>query len=226
MCTGPVRPDDDQGDPAGRLDQGASCVHPGGSPLRPGADDAVTFCRSATRPLLHRHLRRRPSWNRRTPSRARFAAQVRRPGAAGGRHRRRWTDLDVRRAPLPKLVQVQRRWAGRCRSTGSRANPLRRDASRLGHPRPGGDMDLNGVYASLNFPSFLLATALPATTQQVTPRPAIWRWHGAESPGTAGTSRPVGAYRIASSRASCHCAGSRGRREDDLRERRTRIPAR
>ena len=85
------------------------------------------------------------------------------------------------------------------------------------------DMDLNGVYASLNFPSFLPGFA-GQRLQQVTKRPRprdglragverlAHRGVGGRVPGP---DHPVPA---------AVAARPRGRREDDLRERRTRLP--
>ena len=85
------------------------------------------------------------------------------------------------------------------------------------------DMDLNGVYASLNFPSFLPGFAGQRLQQVTTDRDlAMASVQGVERLAHRGVGRrlPRPDHPVPAAVA----ARSRGRREDDLRERRTRIP--
>ena len=85
------------------------------------------------------------------------------------------------------------------------------------------DMDLNGVYASLNFPSFLPGFAGQRLQQVTSDRDlamaSVRAWNDWHLEAWAGP-YPEPDHPVPAAVA----AGSRGRRKDDLRERRARLP--
>ena len=129
-------------------------LHDGAS--RTGSGDVPARARPRRTREVHGDLGRRP--HRRAAPRVRgpHAGEVRRPRAARRRTRRRQRGVDLRRAGVPQR-RVQRRRRSPGERVQLRADPLRRDAARAhGTSTPAShDMDLNGVYASLCFPSFL-----------------------------------------------------------------------
>ena len=106
--------------------------------------------------------------------------------------------------------------------------PVRFDEMRRGawdiHERVK-DMDLNGVYASLNFPSFLPGFAGQRLQQVTTDRDlALASRAGLERLALRGLGRVV--PRPHHPLPAAVAAGPRTRRKDDLRERRARLPRR
>ena len=162
-------------------------------PARPGAPATP----------LHADLGRRPPRRAAAHVRGPDAGRPRRPRAAGRARRGRHGVLALRRA-TPLQGRAQRGGRSPDRGAQLRAEP---GSTRCGEARgtstpASHDMDLNGVYASLNFPSSLARLrrpALPARRERPRLALAVVRaandWHLEEWAGTPS--------RDASSRASC-----------------------
>ena len=152
-----------------------------------GEDRTVTFLPEprARETRIHGDLGRRPHRRAARHVRGPGAGEVRRPGAEGRRRpttaAQTWV-YDGQELPTSASTPSS---GGRCSEYGF--EPARFDEMRRGawdiHARVA-DMDLNGVYASLNFPSFLPGFA-GQRLQQVTKDPelalarcAAWNdWH-------------------------------------------------
>ena len=167
---------------------------------------------------LHRHLRRRPH--------RRAAPHVRGPGAGASSPTARpassRTTTAARRGSttaceLPTSASTPSSGGP---STEYGFEPARFDEMRRGawdiHARVA-DMDLNGVYASLNFPSFLPGFA-GQRLQTMHQGSSTWRWRACGR-GTTGTSRSGRARtRTASSRARSRGCSIRSSRAAMIRE--------
>ena len=121
---------------------------------------------------LHDRQLRRP--HRRAAARVRRAApgEVRRAGATDRRDRRPPRDVALRRPGAAQRRVQRRRRPARRASTASTRPASTRCAGARGTSRARiHDMDLNGVYASLNFPSFLpgLRRASASSSSPTTP---------------------------------------------------------
>ena len=220
-----LEPNDDEnrGSPMTSIDDMAANLN--FTTAKTGADRTVTFLpeperaeRRYTVISVDDHIVEPPdTFDGRVPQ------QVRRPRPAGRRHRRRRPDVDVRRP-----VAAERRLQRGGRTAGVRvrlrAGPVRRNAPRrMGYPRTrqghGPQRRLRVAELPVVPPGF----RRPATAAgHQRPRPRDGLGAGVERLAHRGVGRRLS--RPDHSVPAAVAARSRSRREDDLRERRTRIP--